>query len=195
MPDGRSSVTLGELKDSYNDVAEIEEQRGAFDAHRTAFENEMIRSRGELQEVLKLLPELPQELIAQGRQRYAAQLDTERASLLSVKPEWADPVKFQAARDRMADAIADYGFRPSELDAVVDHRLTKLIFDFSVLKQRVAEAKASRKKLVRDHNSARTTSRTPPQTKQGRDALVQSEATNGSLEQKVIAVHGLINDS
>ena len=193
MPDGRSSRTLGELKDSYQDVEAIEEQRGAFEAHRTAFENDMIRSRGELQEVLKMLPEIPEAVIAQARQKYAELIDNERAALLAVKPEWADPDKFMAAQDQMVEAIADYGFRKSDLSDVKDHRLTKLIYDFSVLKRRVSEAKASRKKLVRDHNTARTTSRTPPQTKQTRDAQVQGAATNGTLEDKVVAVHQLIH--
>ena len=195
MSDGRPSVTLGELKDSYKDVDAIEEQRGALEAHRTAFENDMIRSRGELQEVLKMLPEIPEAVIAQARQKYAELIDNERAALLSVKPEWADPDKFMAAQDQMVEAIADYGFRKSDLSDVKDHRLTKLIYDFSVLKRRVSEAKASRKKLVRDHNAAPATRRTAPQTKQGRDADAQGEAAAGTLEQKVQAVHQLITSA
>ena len=193
----RSPVTLGELKDGFVEASELEEKRDAFEQHRTTFENEMIRTRGELTEVLKLLPEVPPEFIAEGKRRYEVNIDNEREALFSIRPEWrTDPHEYRAAREKMIATVADYGFRPAEFEDIIDHRLIKLLHDFANLKSRVADAQASKKKLVRDHRSPRSGTRTPARNTQQSSPDEQRELNvKGSLEDKVLAVHELLKGS
>jgi hypothetical protein len=194
MPDGRPTVTLGELKDSHLDAQALDDQRASFDEHRTSFENEMIRARGELTEVLSLLGELPDELLQRGRQQYAKTVDEERSALLGIKPEWADIDAYRAAKGQMAQAVSEYGFRPAELEAIVDHRLVKLVWDFSELKRRVDAAKAGRKRQVRDHKTSRPANRAASGNAT-RTEQQQRAAASSRSEDKAAAIAGILTDS
>jgi len=143
------ATTLGALKDQFRDYSQLEATRSAFEESRTVFENDMIRSRGELQEVIKLLPEVPDAIVQQAQQVYAASRDKEREALHLVKPEWKDAEAFARAQDAMLETVAEYGFKRADLDAVLDHRLTKLLWDFHVMRKRFSEANASAKKVTR----------------------------------------------
>lgn len=149
MPDGHEPVTLGALRDKAVGAIRVDEQRQTLDDQRTAFENEQIRARQELQEVVNLLPELPPGLVQKAKEAHVAHVDADRAALLMIKPEWADPVVFRAAQDEILAAVSDYGYKRSDLDLVIDHRLTKLLHDFAGMKKRIDAANA-RLKQVRE---------------------------------------------
>ena len=150
MGDGRDAVALGGLKDQLTEAVNLDATRSeAFEAERVEFENEMIRGRQELQQIVAQLPELPPGLLDSAKQAHIELIDRERAALLTVKPEWSDPETYRAARVEILGAVAEYGFGESDLGMVVDHRLTKLLHDFARLKQRVATAN-SRMKEVRE---------------------------------------------
>ena len=148
MSDGDDAMTLGKMKDHASNAVAVEGMTVELDDRRASFENEMIRARQELNEVIGLLPAVPPALIERAQQAHIEHLDRERAALLAIKPEWRDDSVFQAAQGDILEAVADYGFSRADLDLVVDHRLTKLLFDFAGLKTRVAKANARAKEIA-----------------------------------------------
>ncbi len=191
MRDGGEPVTLGDLKDRAAKAQNLDLLSVEIEDRRTEFENSMIRARQELSEVVSLLPEVPPALIERARAAHLENVDRERAALLVVKPEWADEGTFRRAQDDILEAVADYGFRRSDLDLVIDHRLTKLLHDFAGLKKRVAAANA-RVKEIRDaqpKGGKRVSEEKQRRTR--RDAAAE-RAKTGSTGDKVAAVGNLL---
>lgn len=149
----REPVSIGDLKDQFQQVDDLKGQRDTFDQTRTAFENDMIRSRAELQEIVALLPEVPAALIERGQASHAANIAKQRELLHNIKPEWKDPEVFARVQDNILNVVQEYGFTRPELESITDHRLTKLLHDFFTMRQRFSEANASRKRLVDDASS------------------------------------------
>ena len=152
--DGDDALTLGQMKDHAGNAVAVEALTVELDDRRAGFENEMIRARQELNEVIGLLPSVPPALIERAQQAHIEHLDRERVALLSIKPEWRDDAVFQAAQGDILEAVADYGFSRADLNLVVDHRLTKLLHDFAGLKNRVAKANARAKEILNSQPKA-----------------------------------------
>ena len=148
LGDGRDPVTLGTLKDRFNELARVDDARGLLDEQRTDFENNMIRSRQELSAIIAQLPEIPPALLQQAVAAQRQHVDSERAALREAKAEWKDPEVFRAAQDQMLETVSVYGFNRTDLDMVLDHRLVKLVYDYSQLKKQYAAAKASAKEIT-----------------------------------------------
>lgn len=194
MPGDSSPVTLGSLKDSYQTVVEQQEKSDAFEAHRTAFENDMIRTRAELQTAVALLGDaLPPAFVAHVRQTTAERIDRERATLLSVKPEWADDATFNNARAQIVTAVEEYGVTRAEVYNQNDSRLIKIMWDFSQMKKRIGEAAASRKKLVKEHNAGGRQTRRTPAIDSKKTKQIEA-AKDGSQVEQLTAISALIKD-
>ena len=191
MRDGVEPLTIGALKDAAGKSQDLETLSTEIDERRTTFENEMIRARGELNAVVALLPQIPDALLAQAREKHLEHLQTERQALLDIKPEWADDKVYSAAQDDILEAVADYGFRRTDLDLVIDHRLTKLLHDFAGMKKRITAANA-RAKEIRDHGK-RGGQRVSEvkRTETGR-AAAADKAKHGTTGDKVRAVSALL---
>ena len=73
LGDGQAPTTLGDLKDQFSNYSRLVEQTEVFEQGRTEFENNMIRSRAELAEIVKLLPQgsITDELVQQATATYA----------------------------------------------------------------------------------------------------------------------------
>ena len=183
-------TTLGALKDSVQDFAQLDDKRTAFEDHRSTFERDMIRSRGELQEVIKLLPEIPPELVQHAQNQFADNLAKERQALYAIRPDWKDPEVFQHAQDEVFEVVKDYGFTRNDLDTVVDHRLTKLLWDFQTMAKRIAAANAGRKRVVKQSQQQRARKAVPAT---GLQAQLQAAKESSSTETKVGAVQALLS--
>ncbi len=57
LGDGQTPTTLGDLKDKFSNYSRLEEKTEVFELSRTDFENNMIRSRAELAEIVGMLPQ------------------------------------------------------------------------------------------------------------------------------------------
>ena len=191
--DGRPSATLGAIKDAYIESSELAEMRGTFEDHRSNFENDMLRARAELTTIIKLLPELPEGIAQQAQQVNADTEAREMTALHDIKPEWKDPATYHRARELMIETVAAYGFSRAEMMEIKDHRAIKMIWDHHQQAKRISEANASRKKLVRDHKTPRSTSRTPPvDSKQRTDAEQAEVGKSGTPAEKTAASHELL---
>ena len=185
-------ITLGKLKDAYQQTGALEAERTELDDRRTEFENEMIRSRQELTEIIKLLPQVPPALLQKAQAAHQAQVETMRRDMLTYKPEWADDSKYQAAKADILEAVKDYGYTRGDLDLVIDARLTKLLHDFAGLKKRVAKANAAAK-LIREENRKPQPRKTTRQDKkQARESNLNRAKHGTTLDSKVPAVAALL---
>ena len=187
------ATTLGKLKDNYQDYSQLLETKTAFEDQRTEFENDMIRSRGELQEVISLLTaqgEIPQEVVLLAQQTLQNTKEKERAALLLIKPEWKNPEAFALAQDQIMETVQEYGFTRADLDSVLDHRLTKLLHDFHIMRERFASANAQSKRVIKQSRQRRAKSarEVPKQALQTQ----MEQAKTGTTADKVAAVSALI---
>ncbi|MCK4866464.1 MAG: hypothetical protein KAT39_00335, partial [Alphaproteobacteria bacterium] len=150
-------------------------------------------ARQELARVVELLPHVPPELIEQAQVAQLQHAERERLSLLSVKPEWRDDSVFSAAKDDMLEAIAPYGFSRGDIDQVSDHRLTKLLYDFAMLRQRVDRANASFK-AVQTQQTRGGQKQSQSQQRAATKARAKAEAQDGTPAQKTAAVDAILRN-
>jgi len=191
MRDGAEPVTLGALKDAATKAGDLDIRSTEIDERQSKLENDMIRSRGELSAIVALLPEIPPELVAQARDAHIEHLQTERQALLAVKPEWANDETYERAQVDILEAVADYGFSRTDLDLVIDHRLTKLLHDFAGMKKRIAAANAKAKE-IRDHGKRGGKRVNEQQRAATGRAAAAEKAKTGNMGEKVAAVSQLL---
>lgn len=190
--DAGEQTTLGALKDQFKDYSRLAETQLEFDEGRTKFENDMIRARAELQEVIKLLPEIPPAVLERAQQVYQQTRAAEHESLLAIKPAWSDPTVFNQAQDDIMSTVAEYGFSRADLDSVFDHRLTKMLHDFHTMRQRFAEANAGAKRVVKQSRQRRTRAAKGVRTGALKEQSAEARASSRT-DVKVKGVAALLN--
>jgi len=143
LGDGREPVTLGQLKDNYQDAERLADERTALDDERSALSVEAMRTRDEISRIASYLPDVPPELMQAVQEQHREHLTQEYNALLNAVPEWKDKAQHLADREAMISHLQGYGFRPTDLDNVLDHRLLKYVRDNMQRDQRIAKAKES----------------------------------------------------
>jgi len=192
MRDDGTMVTLGALKDQAGKALDLDDQSAEIETRRTAFENDMLRSRQQLNDIVSLLPEVPPALVERARANQIEATDRERNALLEVMPAWKDDQVYQSAQADILEAVADYGFQRFDLDAVVDHRLIKLLHDFTGMKKRIAAANAKAKEL-RDATPRRGKRVSEKAQKLRGRAAAAEKAKAGTTGDKVAAVGQILS--
>lgn len=141
MSDGKTK-TLGQLKDLAAKEDDISVRELQHEESRTQRESELRRERAELDELMSLLPPtaLKQEVRDAIRQKVDLGLKRERTKTLEVIPEWRDEAKRTEEIQGIAEYLKDFGFAPSYLLSVSDHRLMKLIRESYLRQKRTREA-------------------------------------------------------
>ncbi len=191
LRDGADPTTLGAMKDRVQESEDLVGLRSELDDRRSTFENDMMRARQELTRVVELLPNVPPALIEQAQSAHLAHTERERVALLSIKPEWRDPAVFASAKDDMLETCAPYGFSRSDLDLVIDHRLTKLLHDYSQLKKRVDSANANFR-AVQTQQSRGGQKQSASQKRAATNASAKAAAQDGTPLQKTQAVDTIL---
>lgn len=194
LKDGAEPVTLGSMKDTVQAIEGLEAQTVELDERRSQLENEMIVARQQLSSIVELLPTVPPALIEQAQAAHQEHRDRERSAMLAIKPEWRDGEVWERAQGEMLEAVADYGFGRSDLDLVIDHRLTKLLWDFTTLKKRVAEASA-RFKEVQTTAGRGGKKQSPRQERAAQERATADAAKGGRQSDKVAAVNTILRNS
>ncbi len=191
MGGGAEPLTLGQLKDQAVAVGDLEAGTDGLALERTNFENERLRAQQEIQELVKLLPSVPQTLVDQARQALTDSKAQEHEALLRVKPEWADEALFAQAKQETLAAVTDYGFTQADLDGVSDHRLTKLLHDFATMRKRIERSHAKGKEL-RQGQQRQGRQVTEGQRQRAGAAAKRKQAKSGTTEQKTQAVADIL---
>ena len=141
---GHEDATLGTLKDFYKENQDWQTERTEWDNTRSAQENEQMVVRQEVTKLVQLLGDVKPEVMAQLQTMNKVNAATEQALLLQVRPEWSDPDVKQTASTAMLETAKEYGFSSAEYNAIDDHKVIKLLDDFTKLKAQAAAGKAAR---------------------------------------------------
>lgn len=197
LGDGREATTLGGLKDQFQEYSRLVEKTEAFEENRTEFENNMIRSRAELQQIIAKLPaeSLSQELLAEVASEYAETRQREQTALLSVKPDWKDPAAYALAQDQILETASEYGFTRHDLNAVIDHRLIKLLHDFHVMRVRFKDANAGLKRVVEASRQPRAKRARGAPAKELKTTVETARKPGASSQDKAAAIAAVIRSS
>lgn len=135
IADGET-LTVGELKDHYQASA-------AREVEMIERENKVMADTEELQrfaQYLNLTPEDRQHIANQQLQH----LQRENGLMMQAIPEWKDQAVFQKDRLAIFDLGKEYGV---DLTTVSNHKVVKMLRDFSRLKTQIKTARAGLKQV------------------------------------------------
>ena len=189
---GLEPMTIGQMKDQFQDLKTVQGKQDKYETERVTFENDMMRTRQVMAAMFdKIPPEIAQAARAEAESDYRDTLSRERSALIESIPEFSDPVKYQTSIKGMTGLVKEYGFSAHELGNVIDHRLVKMIKDYSELKNRVTTAETAGKRVI---NSPRKPAGkvSKPNAKAARDDLV-NRAKAGDRSAQVSAISQLLS--
>ena len=129
--DGGEPLSLGDFKDAGKILRDVRDAKNDLAEKRVTFENETMQQRQTLQAAIgKIPPELlTPELIDTVQREHSLYVQGERDALLKVRPDLGDAAKWGKIRPMIEAHLAPYGFRASEIENIIDHRLAKYVID------------------------------------------------------------------
>lgn len=136
------TVTLGQLKDSMAKQGDLETETAAFEERRTKSENELLRARQQLQEIVASLPQgsIKPEVIARMNAETEQYRKAETERLAEAIPEWDDDARRESDRAMILEHMGEYGYSAPAFDGIIDHRMVKYVRDNALRWKRMNEA-------------------------------------------------------
>jgi len=161
---GENPVTLGELKDAWQDAGKRQAEAAGLKEQRQKFELEAMSQRREIETLLAALPAeaITPELAHKARAEADRYMKRERELMLKAIPEWSDSSQLQADREQILAFIEPYGFSESDLSFVTDHRLVRMLRDMA--------RRENERATVKDRKVTPAPARTDRPTKAQRDS-------------------------
>ncbi len=150
MPGGHETTTVGELKN------EVLEARAATQK-MVDRENDVMQQFNHLMTLKESMPELNNDQVNAINQMQAMQRQKQSAMLIKAIPDWSNERTFTEDKASMVTMLGSYGISEGDLDAVVDHRLIKLAYDYNRLKNRIAKASHVNQQAVQQTKGAKKT--------------------------------------
>ena len=162
--DGKPAKSIGDLKDIDTENRRVEERESALNDGELALQNAKLVQGRQLDELAKLLPNIPESVVAQAQANVEQHERQEAERLLSVVPEWRDVEKQNADITAIVEQIKPYGLGEADLRAVlrIDSRWSKYIRDNFVKSQRVQSAQAQLDKQTATGKSPKKASAVSP---------------------------------
>lgn len=149
------SMTLSEMKDRAKDLKQSDKLLADSAEKQLSAENEILRRNRELQLVAQKIGRNPTEAErAEATATFNQYAKEQKAMTLDVIGDWADPAVQRVELKLIGETLTEYGFRPSEIEAILDHRQVKLLRDYTKLRQRLKDAGASEVKVNRKQKVA-----------------------------------------
>ena len=137
MNDGNEPMSIGAMKDELTTWRrDAEKNEKALQTER----NDMMQDRQLLMNLLDSLGELPPETMAHLQTYQRNKLNREGRLMMAAIPEWSDNTVYLKDQVSMKQMAQEYGFSESEFRGLQDHRLVKLVRDYSLLKNKVNSA-------------------------------------------------------
>ena len=135
-------VTIEQLKDLHKERSDFQLNQLEWEENRTAAEQQLMREKAELQEILQALPEkaIKPEVLERLRNRSEQQVKVERQKTLEVIPDWNDAKVREADIAGMTEHLQQYGFPVNYLEQIVSHQQLKYIRDNWQREQRKRKA-------------------------------------------------------
>jgi hypothetical protein len=181
MPYGMEKMTLSEMKDKVSNMhmetKRVQEQ-----------ENALMIQRQEINAIMQTIGEVPPEVHQALKQQHQANLVRENQLMIDAVPDWKDTKVFTQDRITMKSLTDSYGFSEQELNTVTDHRLVKMIRDYSLLKLKLE--KADPKQVKKQHKQ--TASRRKPSKQKRSDNFINEAAASNNQQLKNAAIAQLL---
>ncbi len=153
LPDPTSgeSHTLGELKDMLANTADLTGRELELNERRVKQENEQVKSRQDLEEILKSLPPeaIMPEVLAKARLEREVYLERELVRVLDVIPEWDNAERKRTDWKGIQDHMAEYGYSPTQVDNIAEHQMIRFMRDAMINKTLIEKALARSKPVTR----------------------------------------------
>ena len=129
--DGADDLTLEEFKGAGKELRSVRKARDELSEQRVAFENEVMVQRQTLDAAIGEIPagQLTPEMIQRSRQKRAVYADAERRQLFTIRPDLREDGKWSGMRDVLITHLRPYGFKPVDVDQIIDHRAAKYVID------------------------------------------------------------------
>jgi hypothetical protein len=191
MPDGADPVTLGQLKDHYQQTVDFDEQRSKWEQHRTAVDAKHIALKQELSAMADLIGDANPALVQHVRGQLAEHRKAEQQALLELYPEWADPEVKRAQAPKLKAVAQRLGFSEAEFAHISDHRQIRalvMLDGFLTKQDAAAEAKAQLKAKL--PKGQKTVKRRQTEAQKQRDKIAR--AKHGTQAEKTAAISALI---
>jgi hypothetical protein len=136
----QGKITLGELKDFYQNQAQRE-------IEATATESKTLAHLDEIREIATMLQALPPEMVQRATEQRQQSIEVERKALVNAIPAFATEQGFAAGREQILKLATEYGLQ-NDIGSITNHKAIKLIHDFAVLKAKVQAAGTLAEKKV-----------------------------------------------
>lgn len=138
-------LTLGALKDRFDEWAGLDAERIAWNEERTQRDNELHLARQELEELLATLPKehVSQEALQKAASKVQQRIKSERARTLDAIPQWRDEERRTQELTGIANMLKEYGLPENYLSTVYDHRIMRFLRDAHLRMEQVRRALAA----------------------------------------------------
>jgi len=168
VSDGETPVTIGQLKDHYKATRDFETRAQEFEDYRVQSQNEIIRGRNELDDVLgriaAVVPRKDMEHILVGVRDQTAQLKARaEKELREFFPEWDDDVQRRKAGNKMRGWLVSYGIPAEALNNLYDAKVIRMLWHMGNKAERYMTLKAGEREK-RPSTEPRASRRKPPPT-------------------------------
>lgn len=175
-------VTIGALKDAYQ--AHSKQTADLVDR-----ENDLLRKSEELNHLAQFLGAVPPELIEKANAVQQETVKREFTQMLDAIPQWKNAVEFDKGREAIYDLAKSYGLE-RDISKVVDHRVIKMLYDFSRLKTGIRTAK-DEVKQIRPNSDPKGKSKAHESAALKQSKLIEAAKTGGQSA-KLSAIESLI---
>lgn len=124
-------VTIETLKDRYTADTGLTVREMEFEERKTREEGAILQAQEQLRELMAALPEraIKPEVLQKLRDNHEAKIAVERQRTLEIIPEWQDEARRTADIEGMAAHLERYGYPPTHLGQIADHRQLRYIRD------------------------------------------------------------------
>jgi len=148
--DGGDPLTLEEFKELGKELRGVRTAQSELAEAKVAHENGVMLQRQTMQRALAKIPEgsLTQEMVEEIQREHSAHVQTERHTLLQIRPDLQSPQKWDTTRLLLVEHLKPYGFKPIEVDGIIDHRMAKYVIDNAEREKRMRDFDANSKETV-----------------------------------------------
>lgn len=193
LKDGMEPVTVGQLKDFYQDNQDWQSVRGNWEDERETQRQELVQGRNELTELVKGFADrmTPEEYHAFS-QRQAERVRRESMLMFKAVPEWKDNAVYQRDVGEIVEFMAGFGYSKADVMNEIDHRRVPEVLDHLRLVKKIAKLEADAKAAVEKPKPPK--SRQPQRNGDGR-YKPKSDKVPSTGEGKRAAVAKLLADN
>ena len=174
---GGKSISLSEFKDRAKDLQRADDMLTDARDHALTSENDLLRKNRALQLAMQQLgrplTDAEVQRAATIHNEYAREQEALSVAAIS---DWKDPARQNADYKLIGALLSDYGYTPAESGAIHDHRLVKILRDFSTLTERLKLAGKS--EVVTNRPGGKSRRKSAPSTKTAGERFKSGELSS-----------------